>query len=133
MATDPPISENSSMSRRERQIMDVIYARGQATAMQIYQDLPDPSSYAAVRGLIHVMQKKGYLRSRRQGPRNVYLPRRQRRTAGRAAMKRALDVFFGGDVPVAVAALLQASDANLTDQQIQRLRKLIEQARQRES
>lgn len=118
------------LSRRERQILDIVYARGSATAAEIRDGLTDPPSYSAVRGLLRVLVEKGHLKTRRDGVRNVYRPTRTHRTAGRSAMKRALDTFFGGEVGEAMQALLDAADTRLDEEDAARLRALIEKARE---
>lgn len=118
-----------TLSRRERQIMDIIYARNSATVAEVRQALPDPPSYSAVRALVRILEDKGHLKHRRQGVRYIYLPTKARRHAGKSALKRALHTFYDGDVNQAVAALLDVSDAELSRQQIERIRHLIEQTR----
>ncbi len=128
-----PKDAEQPLSRREREILDIVFAAGRATAAQIREAMGDPPSYSAVRGLVAVLERKGHLKHRRDGVRNVYEPTRTHRTAGRSAMKRALDTFFRGDLQQAVHALLEASDTRLDDQDTRRLRKLIEKAREEES
>ena len=118
------------LSRREREIMDVLFQRGRATVDEVRDELPSAPSYSAVRGLLRVLVDKGHLKTKRDGVRNVYRPTRTHRTAGRSAMKRALDTFFGGEVGEAMQALLDASDMRLGEEDAARLRALIEKARE---
>jgi predicted transcriptional regulator len=118
------------LSRREREILDIVFARGEATAAEVREDMADAPSYSAVRAQVRVLEEKGHLRHRRDGVRNVYRPTRTRRTAGRSAMKRALETFFGGDVHSAVNALLDVSGGQLSPAARERLRRSIEAARE---
>ncbi len=122
-------SGSPSLSRRERQIMDIIYARGEATAAQVRADLADAPSYSAVRALIRILEEKGHLRHRREGVRNVYSPTKPHRHAGRSALKNVLETFYKGDVRQAVSALLDVSEASMSRSEINRIQKLIEKAR----
>ena len=117
------------LSRREREILDIVYARASATAGEIREAMREPPGYSAVRGLVRVLEQKGHLEHRREGVRNVYEPTRPHRTAGRRAMKRALETFFHGDVRQAMRALIDVSDAPLADAEVKRLEALIEEAR----
>lgn len=116
------------LSRRERQIMDVVYQRGRATAAEVLDALPDPPSYSAVRALLRVLEEKGHLRHRRDGARYVFLPTVPRETARRSALARVVQTFFGGSTEAAVAALIDQS--SLSDTDLDRLRDLIDRARQ---
>ena len=117
------------LSRRERQIMDVIYRRGQATAAEVLEDLPDPPSYSAVRAMLRVLEEKGHLRHEQQGPRYVFLPTVPRDQARRSALQQVVHTFFGGSTEQAMAALLDQSDRALSDAELARLARLIAQAR----
>lgn len=116
------------LSRRERQIMDVVYQRGRVTAAEVLDALPDPPSYSAVRALLRVLEEKGHLRHRRDGARYVFLPTVPRETARRSALARVVRTFFGGSTEAAVAALIDQS--SLSDTDLDRLRDLIDRARQ---
>ena len=124
-----PESPEQPLSRREREILDIVYAAGRATAAEILEAMTDPPSYSAVRGLVAVLERKGHLRHERVGVRNVYRPTRTHCVAGRSAMKRALATYFRGDLHQALDALLEASDTRLEDADAARLRRLIERAR----
>src|SRR5215831_9380356 len=117
------------LSRRERQIMDVIYGRGQATAAEVLEGLPDPPSYSAVRAMLRVLEEKGHLRHEQQGPRYVFLPTVPREQARQSALKQLVQTFFDGSTEQAVAALLDQSARALSDAELDRLARLIDQAR----
>lgn len=119
------------LSRRERQIMDVIYARGEATAAEVLAELPDPPSKTAVRTILRILEEKGHLKHKQQGLRYVYQPSRRRGPAGRSALQRVLHTFFDGSLEKAVAAHLGDSAADLSDDELARLAELIHQARKK--
>ena len=108
--------------------MDIVYARGEASAADVHAALPDPPSYSAVRALLAILVDKGHLKHRTQKGRYIYTPTRRRAQVGRSALRRVLDTFFEGSLEKAVASLLRGSDANLSAEELQRLRQLIEQA-----
>lgn len=108
--------------------MDIVYARGEASAAAVHAELPDPPSYSAVRALLAILVDKGHLKHRSEQGRYIYAPTRRRAQEGRSALRRVVDTFFEGSLEKAVAALLQAS-ANLSEEEFQRLSQLIEQAR----
>jgi len=117
------------MSRRERQIMDVIYRRGRATAAEVLADLPDPPSYSAVRALLRLLEEKGHLRHEQDGPRYVFLPTVHRDRAQRSALTHVVRTFFNGSATDAVAALLDEG-GTLTDADLDRLAAMIDRARE---
>jgi predicted transcriptional regulator len=117
------------LSRRERQIMDIIHQRGQATAQEVLEHLPDPPSYSAVRALLRLMEEKGYLQHAQDGQRYVYKPTLAREKARRSALNNLLQTFFDGSAEEAVAALLDLRRKQLTAEELERLSQLIEQAR----
>ena len=117
------------LSRRERQIMDVIYRQGRMTAAEVREALPDPPTYSAVRALLKVLEDKGHLRHEQDGPRYVFLPTVSRDKARRSALTRIVQTFFEGSTAQAVAALLGEPGAKLTDEDLDRLSSLIDQAR----
>jgi len=118
------------LSRRERQIMDILYRRGRAAAAQVLADLPDPPSYSAVRALLRVLEEKGHVAHEQDGPRYVYRPTVPRDEARDSAMRRLVRTFFDGSTEKAVAAFLDLSVAELSDEELERLAELIEQARE---
>jgi predicted transcriptional regulator len=126
MRTRKPLS---NLSRRERQIMEVLYRDRQATASEVLQALPDPPGYSAVRAMLRILEEKGHVRHVADGNRYVYLPTLTRDRAGRPAMATVLETFFEGSTEKAVAALLDLSRNDLTNADLDRLSELIEQAR----
>jgi predicted transcriptional regulator len=126
------MSTEYHLSRRERQIMDVLHARQQATAAEVRAALLDPPSYSAVRALLRILEDKGHVKHHKDGVRYVYLPRASRQTASRAALKRVLATFFGGSANQAIAALLDVSDTKLSDAELTRLREIIGKAHKEE-
>jgi BlaI family penicillinase repressor len=119
-----------SLSRRERQIMDVLYARGRATAAEVMAALPDAAGYSAVRTLLGVLEEKGLIRrAGLEGRAVVYRPAVSRVVAQRSAVRRLLDTFFSGSVEEGVAALLSARSRPPTDEELERLMALVKEAR----
>lgn len=117
------------LSRRERQIMDILLAREQATAAEVMEFLPDAPSYSAVRALLRLMEEKGYLRHETDGAKYVYVPTLAREKARKSALKQMLTTFFDNSTEQAVAALLDLSKAKLSQAELDRLSQLIEEAR----
>jgi BlaI family transcriptional regulator, penicillinase repressor len=115
------------LSRRERQIMDVIYARGQATAAEVTAALPDPPSYSAVRALLRILEQKGHLRHQQDGPRYVFLPTVSRDRARRSALRNLVKTFFDGSTAQAAAALID--QGQLSAAEFDRLAEAIDKAR----
>jgi BlaI family penicillinase repressor len=118
------------LSRRERQIMDVIYARGQATAAEVAEAIPDPPSYSAVRALLRILEEKGHLRHEQQGLRYVFIPTVKRASARRSALKGLVQTFFDGSVEQTVAALI--GQQKLSPEELDRLAQMIARARKEE-
>jgi len=118
------------LSRRERQIMELIYASGQATATEILDRLPDPPSYSAVRALLRILETKGHLRHVVDGIRYVFLPTVAPDRARRSAMQSVIHTFFEGSPEKAVAALLDVSRSELSEEELDRISRLIEIARE---
>ena len=119
----------TGLSRRERQIMDVIYRRGRATAAEVLEDIPDPPSYSAVRAMLRLLEEKGHVRHEQDGPRYVFLPIVNRDRARRSALTHVVRTFFDGSATEAVAALLN-DGGKLSDAELDRLSAMIEQARE---
>ena len=117
------------LSRRERQIMDIVYRLGQATAQEVLDNLPDPPSYSAVRALLRLLEEKGYVRHQQDGPRYIFLPTLARAKAQKSALKQMLQTFFDDSTEQAVAALLDLSRNKLSTEELERLSNLIEAAR----
>jgi len=124
-----PKTSSAHLSRRERQIMDVIYRLGQASAADVLENLPDPPSYSAVRALLRVLEAKGHVRHKRDGARYLFLPTQPRQHAARSALRRLLQTFFDNSAEKAVAALLDASEAKMSRAEWDRLAHLIDNAR----
>jgi len=122
-------TEPEPLSRRERELLDIVYARGRATASEVRADMAEAPSYSTVRALLRVLVDKGHLRYRSDGVRHVYSPTRSRSSAGKRALERALETFFGGDVREAVAALLEVDPGGLSDADRARLLAAIDKAR----
>lgn len=121
------MAQPEQLSRRERQIMDIVYARGQATAAEVTATMPDPPSYSAVRALLRILEQKGHLRHQQDGPRYVFLPTVSRDRARRSALRNLVRTFFDGSPAQAAAALIDQSQ--LSDEDFQRLAALIDKAR----
>src|SRR5688572_27645997 len=117
------------LSRRERQIMDVIYRRGQATVAEVLAELPDPPSYSALRALMRVLENKRHLRHQQQGAAYVYLPTLPAESARKSAIRHLLQTFFDGSTERAVAALLDTNHSKLSANELDRLGRLIESAK----
>ena len=117
------------LSRRERQIVDILYAQGRATAAEVQSLLPDPPSYSAVRAMLRILEEKGHVRHEQDGPRYIYLPTVARENAKRSAMRHMLQTFFDGSTAQAISALLDDSSAKLSDAELDRLARMIEDAR----
>lgn len=120
----------TNLSRRERQIMDAVYRLGRATATDVLAQIPDPPSYSAVRAMLRILENKGHLRHVLEGKSYVYFPTLARTRASKSALQNMLRTFFDGSTEKAVAALLDISRAELTQEEFIRLSRLIDQARQ---
>ena len=118
----------NALSRRERQILDILYSRGRATAADIQTAMPDPPSYSAIRALLRILEEKGHARHEVDGPRYVYLPLVPRGRARRSALKHLLQTFFDGSAGEAVVALLDGS-TRLAPEDLDRIEALVERAR----
>lgn len=118
---------NDPLSRRERQILDILYARGSATAAEVRDALPDPPSYSAVRALLRILEDKGHARHEAQGTRYVYLPSVPRESARNSALTRIVQTFFDGSAAQAAAALVDSG--SLSNEELSRLSALIERAK----
>ncbi len=126
------MSRSLDLSRRERQIMDVIHARGRATAAEVREGLPDPPGYSSVRKLLSVLEAKGHLGHELDGQRYVYLSTEPQESARRSAFVRLLTTFFGGSAEEAMAALLDLKADELTPDELDRMSKMLEAARRKE-
>ena len=117
------------LSRRERQIVDILYSRGSATAAEVQAALPDPPSYSAVRAMLRILEEKGHVRHQQDGPRYLYKPTLPRDNAKKSAMRHMLQTFFDGSAEKAISALLDDHSTKLSDAELDRLASLIAQAR----
>jgi BlaI family penicillinase repressor len=117
------------VSRRERQILDVLYQAGRATAAEVQQALPAAPSYSAVRTLLRILENKGHVRHEQDGSRYIYIPTVEHGRAKRSALRHMLNTFFGGSTTQAIAALLDEDSSELSEKDLDRLRAVIERAR----
>ena len=124
-----PKHPHVNLSRRERQIMDVVYRLGQASAADVLENMPDPPGYSAVRTMLRLLEDKGYLRHDQEGPRYVYLPTLSRDKARQSALKQLVQTFFDNSTEQTVAALLDMSKSEMSAEELERLSELIEKAR----
>ena len=123
--------DDAQLSRRERQIMEIVYRKGSATATEVLAEMSDPPSYSAVRALLRVLEGKGHLRHRQDGPRYVYSATVPRERARRSALHRVVGTFFGGSVTDAVAALLELEPDRLDEAELERLSVLVAEAQRK--
>lgn len=119
----------TALSRRERQVMDILYRRNEATVAEVMADLPDPPTYSAVRSILRILMEKNLITHREDGPRYVYLPVVNAERARDDALKHVIRTFFDGSAEQAVAAVLRVSDTKLSDAEIDQLRERIRKAR----
>ena len=120
------------LSRRERQIMDVIYERGSVSVQEVVDQIPDPPSYSAVRAMLRVLEEKGHVQHREDGPRYVYIPTVPREEASETALRRLVRTFFEGSPEGAMAALLDMESDKLDDEALERIAARIAEARREE-
>ena len=125
------MSESSELSRRERQIMDVVWQMGQATATDVVAAMDDPPSRTSVRTLMRILEEKGHLAHTLTGREFVYRPTRPRQRVGQRAMRRVVQTFFGGSLGDALAAHLADPDSKLDDDELKRLNDLIRKTREK--
>jgi predicted transcriptional regulator len=119
----------ATLSRRERQIMDFLFKHGQATVAGVLAGIPDPPSYSAVRAMLRTLEEKGHVTHVEDGRAYVYRPTVAREQARRSALRHMVSTFFGGSAEQAVAALLDLSGPKLTNEQLDRVARLVDQAR----
>jgi len=118
-----------NLGRRERQILDVIFRLGEASVGDVLEHLPDPPVYDSVRTMIRLLERKGYLRHRREGTKYIYRPIQSHESASRSALSHLMKTFFQGSAAETVAAIFDVSSDDLSDEELKRLEQLIEQAR----
>ncbi len=119
-----------SLSRRERQILDILYAHNGATVAAVQKELPEAPTDMAVRRLLHILEEKGHVKRKREGRGFLYLPRQSKKQAGARALQHVLDTFFEGAVDQAVATHLMKKNAELDPEQLEKLQHLIQTAEQ---
>ncbi|MGH7726925.1 MAG: BlaI/MecI/CopY family transcriptional regulator [Candidatus Eiseniibacteriota bacterium] len=121
----------STLSRRERQIMDALYALGRASVAQVRERMPDPPGYSAVRAFLRILEEKGHVRHEEDGPRYVYLPVVPARRAQRAAVSHLVRTFFQGSAERTMAALIESADTKLSHDELDRIEQLVIRARKK--
>jgi len=121
--------QTNELSRRERQIMDVLYELGRATAAEVRERLPDPPSYSAVRAMLRILEDKGHLLHEQEGPRYVFIPTVPRDEASESALRRVVRTFFDGSAESAMTALLDLGVEDLDEEALSRLADRIAEAR----
>jgi BlaI family transcriptional regulator, penicillinase repressor len=126
-------SGHVNLSRRERQIMDVLFRLGEATAAQVQEEMPAPPGYSAVRAHLRTLEEKGHIRHEAKDLRYVYMPTVRPGQARRSALRHLVDTFFGGSPEKLVAALLDGESAKLGPAELERLSAMIEEAKKEES
>jgi predicted transcriptional regulator len=117
------------LTRREREIMDILHRRGRATAHDVMNELADPPSYSAVRTFLRLLEERGHVRHEQDGPRYVYAPTVTRRDAQRSALSHLVDTFFDGSVEEAVATLVESSKRKLSHEELDRIATLVAKAK----
>ena len=122
--------ETTALSRRERQVMDILHRRGEATVAEIMEELPDPPTYSAVRSVLRILGEKNLIRYKEDGPRYVYVPAQDTEAARDDVLAHVVRTYFGGAPEQAVTALLRMSDVDMSDSDVERLRERIRRARQ---
>ena len=122
-------AQHRDLSRRERQILDILYERGQASAAEVQAALPEPPSYSAVRALLRILEEKRHVRHQQDGPRYIYLPTVARDNAKRSALRHMLKTFFDGSAEQAISALLDENSSKLSQAELDRLARMIDTAR----
>ena len=128
LMTDKP--ETAALSRRERQVMDILHRRGEATVAEIMGELPDPPTYSAVRSVLRILSEKELIRYKEDGPRYVYYPAQDTEAARDDVLAHVVRTYFAGSPEQAVTALLRMSDVDMDDDDVARLRERINRARQ---
>ncbi len=122
-------ASHSALTRRERQIMDILYRRGRATAGEVMEDLPGEPSDSTVRTQLRVLEEKGHVRHEEHGLRYVYMPEVPRHAARKSALRHLVDTFFDGSAEKVVAAVLGGEGARLTEEELDRVAELVTKAR----
>jgi predicted transcriptional regulator len=120
---------DTALSRRERQIMDILFSMERATGPEIQERLPDQPSYSAVRTILRVLERKGHIRHVEEGMRYIYLPVATRQSAAKSAMERLVATFFDGSMKAAAAAFVDPSTGKLSKEDLKELERMIRKAR----
>jgi predicted transcriptional regulator len=123
------VGKERDLSRRERQIMDLLYRKGRATAADVMNGIPDPPSYSAVRALLRILEQKGHVRHEEEGRAYVYMPLARRDAVRQSALSHLLKTFFDNSAEQAVAALLAIKGEKMSDAELDRMSRMIEQAK----
>jgi BlaI family transcriptional regulator, penicillinase repressor len=123
------VGKERDLSRRERQIMDLLFRKGQATAAEVMDGIPDAPSYSAVRALLRILEQKGHVRHEEEGRAYVYMPLVRRDTARQSALSHLLKTFFDNSAEQAVAALLAIKGEKMSDAELDRMSRMIQDAR----
>jgi BlaI family penicillinase repressor len=118
----------TKLSRREREMMDIVFAKKRATVADVLEAMASPPSYSAVRATLATLERKGFLAHESDGPSYVYVPTLPKAAASKSVLRRVVDTFFGGSAEQAMAALLDVSDARLSDQEKKRILAMIRKA-----
>ncbi|MEO8700344.1 MAG: BlaI/MecI/CopY family transcriptional regulator [Kofleriaceae bacterium] len=124
-----PRPSPATLTRREREIMDILYRRGRATAAEVLEDMTEPPTYSAVRALLRLLEEHGHAKHVQDGPRYVYLPAVARSDARKSALSHVVATFFEGSVEQAVVALVESSRSKLSPDELERLAQLIDKAK----
>ncbi len=124
-----PNPSPTTLTRREREIMDILYRRGRATAAEVLEAMADPPTYSAVRALLRLLEEHGHARHVQDGPRYVYMPAVARKDARKSALSHVVATFFDGSVEQAVVALVESSRSKLSQEELERLAQLIDKAK----
>ena len=130
MSDKSALPETSDLSRRERQVMEILHRRGGATVAEIMDELPDPPTYSAVRSVLRILKEKELIRHEEDGPRYVYYPAEPTEQTRDDVLAHVVRTYFAGSPESAVTALLRMSDVDLEDAELQRLRATIRRARE---
>lgn len=125
-------SSFGELGRRERQIMDILARRGRASAAEVHADLPDPPSYSSVRSMLKLLEDKGYARHEWEGPRYMYIATANQEQLQKSALSHLVQTFFGNSTEAAVVAMLGSADTALSREELDRLAKIIDEARSKQ-
>ena len=121
------------LSRREREILEILHRRGRASVGEVLEDMPDPPSYSAVRSILRILGEKGHVRHIEEGKRYLYMPTEASQSPARSALQQVVQTFFGGSLEQVVKTFLADQEVTVSSEELDRLASLIEQARQEEN